>query len=81
MKTKEQIHDELIAPLVQQILDICEKHRIAFVMDFLVPNEKGENLHCTSCLLEDDCHPDDMQFGAMLYLHPDAPQNQRRARR
>lgn len=70
MPNKEQIYDEKISPLMAQIIAICKENRIAFLADFLVPNDEDPDLHCTSCLLGDDCEPSGMQLKAWDYLRP-----------
>lgn len=70
MPNKEQIYDEKISPLMAQIIGICKEHKIAFLADFLVPNDEGSDLHCSSCLLKDECEPSDGQIKAWAYLRP-----------
>ena len=49
---KEQIYDESIAPLVTEILSLCQQHGIAMVASFAIPTPADPDLFCT-CLLPD----------------------------
>jgi hypothetical protein len=51
---KEQIYDEKIAPLMQQVLEICMANNIAMISDFEIPNDEDPHLCCTSNLPGDD---------------------------
>ena len=45
---KEQIYDEKIAPLMRQIIEICQEHNIGMLADFEIPNDEDQDLCCTS---------------------------------
>ena len=45
---KEQIYDSEIAPLMQQIIAICNAKKIAMVASFSIPTEESDALMCTS---------------------------------
>lgn len=51
---KEQIYNEQIFPLVDQIINICKKYRIATLMNFHIPDNKRPNLQVLSSLLSDE---------------------------
>lgn len=49
--TEEAIYDEQIAPLMTQIIAICNEHRIPMVAQFVYGNtEEGGALLCTTSL-------------------------------
>lgn len=52
--SKEEIYDEKIAPLMQQVLEICMANNIAMISDFEIPSDEDPNLCCTSHLPGDD---------------------------
>ena len=52
MKTKEEIYDEQISPLMKQILDICKQNGIAHVSSFCLDLDEG--FLCTSALTTKD---------------------------
>lgn len=54
---KEQIHDNQINPLMAQILEICQAHKIAMVASFSIPTEDDPELMCTSALTADEYEP------------------------
>ena len=47
---KEQVYDEQIAPLMTQIIEICEKNNIGMLADFEIPNDEDPDLCCTTGL-------------------------------
>lgn len=51
-KTKEQIYDEEINPLMAQILEICKRHKIPMLATFSTPSEDDPGLFVTSFLLD-----------------------------
>lgn len=57
MKSKENIYDEEIAPLMNQILEICREHKIAMLAQFGTPSESDKGLVCTTALLRDIYEP------------------------
>lgn len=52
-RTKEQVYDADIFPLMKQIIDICHAHKIAMVASFAIPSEDDPALQCDTALLED----------------------------
>lgn len=68
-KTKEEIYDELVYPLMGQIIDICKKHKIAMLADFALDHD----LKCTSALLTKEFSPSEEQLQALLLLRPKKP--------
>jgi hypothetical protein len=57
MKTKEQVYDDEINPLMAKIIEICKREKIAMVASFRTPNAEDPDLMCTSALLADDFEP------------------------
>lgn len=55
--TKEHIYDEQISPLMTQIIAICNEHKIANVLTFLLDRDEG--LVCTTCNINEDTYPPD----------------------
>ena len=49
---KESVYDEEISPLVQQIIEICQRENIPFVMDFGLRegDEDTEEVYCMSAM-------------------------------
>ena len=68
-KTKEEIYDEQINPLMAQILTICKEHKIAMICDFALD---AEDFHCTSALLDKEYEPLPNQMRALGHLKPQA---------
>lgn len=66
MKTKEEIYDEQISPLMAQIIAICNERKIPLLASFNL----GDDLHCTTTLLADDFEPSDAQLAAMRVFFP-----------
>lgn len=54
---KDEIYKTQISPLMQQIIDICNAHHIAFVASFSVPSATVPGLECVSAILEEECNP------------------------
>lgn len=48
--TKEQTHDKLIQPLMDEILKVCREHQIPVLATFHL----DEEMLCTSCLMQSD---------------------------
>lgn len=48
--TKEQAHDKLIQPLMDEILKVCREHQIPVLATFHL----DEEMLCTSCLMQSD---------------------------
>lgn len=70
MKTKEQIYDEEIDPLMVQIIEICEKNGIAALCSFSIPNESDADLCCTTILPGDGPIPKGLNFAMCLISPP-----------
>ena len=57
-RTKEEVYDNDINPLMSQILDICKQHRIAMVSSFsLGKEEDGSDFLCSSMLMSKGFDP------------------------
>ena len=52
-RTKEQVYDEDIFPLMQQVLTLCEQHTIPMIAHFAIPTPTDPDLVVTSALLTD----------------------------
>ena len=50
MTNKEKVYDDLINPLIGQIIDICKEHHIAMLATFAIPTPDNEGLACTTSL-------------------------------
>ncbi len=55
---KEEIYDAEIAPLMNEIISICQRSKIAMIMSFALPTEQDDSMSCTTALLrgEYDAH-------------------------
>lgn len=69
MKSKENIYDEKIAPLMNQILKICREHKIAMLAQFAIPSESDSELVCTTSLLKPEFEPNDAMIKAINILY------------
>jgi len=47
---REDVHDENISPLMDQIIEICQKHEIPMVASFHIPTDEHPDLSCTTAL-------------------------------
>lgn len=56
MKNKEQIHDAKIAPLMEQIIKTCQKHKIGMIATFAIPTPEDAGLYCSTRLADEDGH-------------------------
>ncbi|MFF2531539.1 hypothetical protein ACFVS2_21765 [Brevibacillus sp. NPDC058079] len=56
---KERVYDEKIAPLISQILKICQEEDIPMIASFKLKDETEENgeMLCTSYILPKDHSP------------------------
>ena len=72
MKTKEDIYDEKISPLMKQIIEICQENKIAMIASYSIPGVNDEDpndpLQCTTGLLEDGYEPPQQMREAMKVL-------------
>lgn len=66
---KEEIYDARLYPLMEQILTICKENKIAMLADFFIPAFDGDNLHCITSNLQDECEPSDNQLKALDILY------------
>lgn len=66
--SKEQVYDNEIFPLMNQIIGICQKHKIAMVASFCVETEGDPGLHCTTALLSDEYNPSTAQRVALASI-------------
>lgn len=66
--TKEEIHDEQIAPLMTQIIDVCEKHGISMLADFHLDDDR----HCTSAIVPAN-GPEAMRRAVAILSEPESP--------
>lgn len=53
-RTKEQVYDEEISPLMARIIEIAKEHKIAMLASFHVPSDYNEDLQCSTVLLAND---------------------------
>lgn len=51
---KEQVYDQQIAPLMTQIIDICQQRGISMVATFALPIPGDDNLVCTTALKDEN---------------------------
>ena len=51
---KEQIYDTEIAPLMTQIINICQQHGIAMLLSFAIPTQDDPSLACTTLLPDEN---------------------------
>jgi hypothetical protein len=55
---KEKVYDEQIAPLMKEIVQICDKHKISHLFTLsLGTSESGDDVGVTSLNIEDDRDP------------------------
>jgi hypothetical protein len=69
MKTKEQVYDEQINPLMAQIIAICKEHKIANLCTFSL----DEDLACTTLNIEDDTDPPETIIECSRIIFPPRP--------
>ena len=69
MKSKEEVYDAEIAPLMAQILEVCKREKIAMVAQFSTPSAEDPDLLCTSALLEKEYSPTKDQLAAYQILY------------
>ncbi len=68
-RTKEQIYDEEISPLMTQVIAICKKHKIANVCSFSIADSE-EGLFCTTAMTEEEFDPPDTLKELVRILYP-----------
>jgi hypothetical protein len=52
--SKEDIYDAEIAPLMNEILKICQAHKIAMVASFATPSDTSDDLYVSSALMDEN---------------------------
>lgn len=57
MPDKEQIYDEQIAPLMAEIIKICQANKIAMLFCASIDSAEKPDLVCTTALLEKEYDP------------------------
>ncbi len=65
---KEEICDTKIGPLMDQIIAICEEHKIAMLASFAIPTDDDQGLTCTTTCLTDEYEPTPQQLDAIAVL-------------
>jgi hypothetical protein len=65
---KEEIYDAKISPLITQVIDICQQHKIAMFLSFAIPTEDDPDLACSTALLSKEYEPFDTQVKAFDML-------------
>ena len=63
-KTKEEVYDEEISPLMTKIIEICKRRKIALLAQFKI----GEDLAATTALLANEYEPSKEQLAALSML-------------
>ena len=56
-RTKEEVYDEEISPLMVEIIRITKEHGIAMLASFSIPTEEHPHLLCTTHLPDDSGKP------------------------
>ncbi len=56
-QSKERVYDDLISPLMTQIIAICKEHSISMLATYDIPNEENATLCCTTCLADESGEP------------------------
>jgi hypothetical protein len=51
---KEEAYDEKINPLMAQIIEICNEHKIAMVTSFAIPIEDDPELFCSTSTTDEN---------------------------
>lgn len=51
--SKETVHDERIAPLMTQVIEICRAEGISMIASFAVPSDDDPDLRCTTNLADE----------------------------
>ncbi|AMU07318.1 hypothetical protein A2T82_13915 [Burkholderia cenocepacia] len=69
--SKEHVYDELISPLMAQILSVCKDHKIAMLASFSIPTEEDPELACTSALIGGEFSAPASFRSALQEIRPD----------
>lgn len=64
--TREESYDSKINPLMAQIIAICQEHGIAMLCSFYL----GDDIACTSALLDDKLEPPQCFLDALERIRP-----------
>lgn len=69
--TKEEVYDQQIAPLMDQIISICQGKGIEMIATFSLPSPDDPTLACTSMMidLDGDAPPAMKQIAKFLLPH------------
>ena len=72
---KEKIYDEQIAPLMDKIIEICQKHKIAIIFDANLgyDPQAGADLKRTTSLLSEKYHSSPEMLAAFEILKGQIP--------
>lgn len=70
--SKEEIYDIEIAPLMRQIVEICQRHKIAMLADFAISREDHGPFHVLTALLAEEYEPTQTQLVALKFLNGEA---------
>lgn len=72
MKSKQEIYDEQIAPLINHIIDICEEHDIRMISSFMTDRTENQDYYMTSCckVIEGEI-PECRLFSALQIIWPE----------
>ena len=57
MATKEEVYDAEVYPLMDKIIKICKKNKIAMVATFHTPNDDDPDLLCSTALTTKEFDP------------------------
>lgn len=67
---KEQVYDEKVAPLMTQIIAICQEHKIAMLATFAIPTKEDSDLLCTTCISDETGRPPEPILSALRVVRP-----------
>ncbi|QDT07975.1 hypothetical protein K227x_64050 [Rubripirellula lacrimiformis] len=70
-RTKEEVYDEQISPLMCQIIEICKEHKIANLLTFSL--DRDADLACTTAMLTDEFEPPAEFLKALDVVRPPTP--------
>jgi len=74
-KTREQVHDELIVPLMLQIRDICKANNIPVVAVFGLASKEHPETASSSIFINPDCDPPQIVTTLALVAYDDLKAN------
>lgn len=67
-RSKEDIYDEEIAPLMSEIIKICEASKMAMVASFDISSTDDQHHRCTTALLQEEHNPPHSMLVALNIL-------------